>query len=120
MSAIVLLDQDWYGAIHSWQDTKNTDKTKSSLMLTVFTPGTDTIQNIITKSKTQQLQQGNQQRNLPVKSYSKGCIVWYRQENLIVNKLFPFRIGLLLENLGNSNFFFLNFAFTLLKINIEY
>ncbi len=89
-------------------------------MLTVFTPGTDTIQNIITKSKTQQLQQGNQQRNLPVKSYSKGCIVWYRQENLIVNKLFPFRIGLLLENLGNSNFFFLNFAFTLLKINIEY
>jgi len=101
MSAIVLLDQDWYGAIHSWQDTKNTDKTKSSLMLTVFTPGADTIQNIITKSKTQQLQQ----QNLPVKSYSKGCIVWYRQENLIVNKLFPMTVKILA--MANLIYFFI-------------
>jgi len=86
VSAIVLLDQDWYGAISSWHDTKSTDKTKSSLMLTVFTPGADILQNIMNKLKNQQ--QGNQQRNFSIKSYTKSCIVWYRQESLIVNKFF--------------------------------
>lgn len=85
MSAIVLLDTDWYGSV-GVHDPKSTEKTKSSLMLTVFVPGSDVIQNIISKSglgaKTAQGQTSNQ-RNLPIKSYTKGCIVWYRQENLV-------------------------------------
>jgi hypothetical protein len=40
MAAIVLFDNEWYGAVHCWQDSKTTDlKKKSNLMLTIFTPG---------------------------------------------------------------------------------
>lgn len=90
MAAIVYLDNEWYGAIHAWHDNKNVEK-KSNLMLTVFVPGTDVIQNIIQKANQNSkvsAQPGGVPKTLPVvKSYTKGCIVWYRPENLVVIKL---------------------------------
>jgi len=39
MAALCLLNNDWYGFIYSWADTKK----KSNLMLTVLEPGCDVI-----------------------------------------------------------------------------
>ena len=40
MAAIVYLDNEWYGAVHCWQDAKIVEtKSKSNLMLSLFVPG---------------------------------------------------------------------------------
>lgn len=39
MAAIVQLDEDWYGVIHSWADSKK----KANLMLSVLPYGDDAI-----------------------------------------------------------------------------
>jgi hypothetical protein len=36
---IVLLNDEWYGAVHTWQETNAENKKKSMLMLTIFVPG---------------------------------------------------------------------------------
>jgi hypothetical protein len=39
MAALCLLNNEWYGFIYSWADTKK----KSNLMLTVLEPGSDVV-----------------------------------------------------------------------------
>ncbi len=36
---IVSLSDEWYGAVHCWQETGADGKRKSNLMLTIFVPG---------------------------------------------------------------------------------
>lgn len=81
MAAIVYFENDWYGAIQSYPSTKNNEtKKRYNFVMNIFTPGHASIQDIIIKIS----HSGNQSsKNFPIKSYSKGCIVWYRPDNLV-------------------------------------
>lgn len=89
MAAIVQVETEWFGAVHCWNESKNDPK--KNLMLTLFAPGNDAIQNIITKAASKAAGAANQPpalKSTHVKSYAKSCIIWYRQENLIVSICF--------------------------------
>ena len=40
---IVCLSEEWYGAVHCWQEPIGDNKRKSNLMLTIFMPGISKI-----------------------------------------------------------------------------
>lgn len=85
MAALVLLNENWFGFLYSWADTKK----KSNLMLTIMMPGTDTIPWL---GDLKHL--GVQESNLDIvsasfpikptdkKSYSQNCVVWIKQAGL--------------------------------------
>ena len=54
----------------------------------IYIIGNDVLQNIITninnKPATSSAAAQQTSKSSHVKSYSKGCIVWYRQDNLMV------------------------------------
>jgi hypothetical protein len=114
MAAIVQVGKEWFGAVQLWNESKNDPK--KNLMLTLYGPGkytniiflrlfnyililnigNDVLLNIINKANNKTPASGgaaNAATNQPlfksthVKSYSKGCIVWYRQDNLVVRNL---------------------------------
>lgn len=86
MAALVCLGDEWYGALQSSHDPKATDaKKKPTLVLSVFAPGQDVIQNILNKAGVKEPgSTSSQVTKQGVNSYSKGCIVWYRENNLVV------------------------------------
>lgn len=87
MAALVCLGDEWYGALQSSHDPKATDaKKKPTLVLSVFAPGQEVIQNILNKAGVKQEpgSASSQMTKQGVNSYSKGCIVWYRENNLVV------------------------------------
>lgn len=88
MSAIVKLSDDWYGALHCGTDNKNDGKKRSYLMLSIFIPDIDIMENIIASASKATSNANNLNQVArpipPTKSYTKGCIVWYRAYNLVV------------------------------------
>ncbi|XP_012262128.1 integrator complex subunit 14 [Athalia rosae] len=86
MAALCLLNNDWYGFIYSWADTKK----KSNLMLTVLEPGSDVIPwlgnlNNLGPIDASQFKDG--ETGFPVKppekrSYSQNAPSWIRQVGL--------------------------------------
>lgn len=98
MTAIVRLGSgdDWYGAVQSTFEPKTK---RSYLSLLIFAPGQEDLNNIITKialkkSDAAAAPEIKQAAN----SYTKGCIVWYRENNLVV-------CFLLLLNQTSSSYF---------------
>ena len=93
MAAIVMLGHEWYGAIHMWQEAKNESKKKSHMMLSIFVPGADVLSNIVnkvnqaTKVTNPSAASSSASAQQPIKSYTKGSIVWYHASNLQVSSL---------------------------------
>lgn len=91
MASIVKLGTDWYGAVSSWQESKNDPKKKSNLMLYIFAPGEEVFNDFVLKIKSSSTA-SNQSASttnstMPVKSYNKGTTVWYHTSNLQVRSL---------------------------------
>lgn len=96
MAALVCLGDEWYGALQSSHDPKATDvKKKPTLVLSVFAPGQEVVQNILNKAGAKQEpgSTSSQMTKQGVNSYSKGCIVWYRENNLVVTFFFELNIN---------------------------
>lgn len=93
-AALVCFGEDWYGVLQSSFDLKLVEtKKKSALVLSIFTPGQEVVHNIMTKlalaaAKAAEPGSAASQavKSVP-NSYSKGCIVWYRENNLVVSSL---------------------------------
>lgn len=82
MTAIVRLGDDWYGAVQSTIEPKTK---RSYLSLLIFAPGQEDLNNVMTKIA---LKKSDAAASPEIKqaanSYTKGCIVWYRENNLVV------------------------------------
>ena len=86
MAALCLLNNDWYGFIYSWADTKK----KSNLMLTVLEPGADVVPwlgNFNHMGTIDGLNNKNGEFSFPVKptekrSYSQNSPSWIKQVGL--------------------------------------
>ncbi|XP_031617917.1 integrator complex subunit 14 [Contarinia nasturtii] len=84
LAAVVLLNDDWFGFLHSYSDIKR----KSNIILTILPPGNDNIpwlgdfQYFATADEA--LPGENAQ--FPIKpekrSYSQNCVVWIKQAGL--------------------------------------
>lgn len=85
MAALVLLNDDWFGFIYSYADSKK----KSNLMLTVLPPGHDGIPwlgDLRFMGTVDDLLPNENVGSFPVKpdkrSYSQNCVVWIKQAGL--------------------------------------
>lgn len=98
MSAIVRFGDEWYGILQSTPDSKSIDAgKKTNLMLFILTPSQEAVNNVLTKIGLAAAKQTDTSGVVPipvvkpvVNSYSKGCIVWYRENNLVVSYLIFF------------------------------
>jgi hypothetical protein len=83
------VNDDWYGAVHCWQETNPDGKRKSNLMLTIFVPGNEFLHNMVSKLvQANQIQQAggmDQVKQMQAKSYTKNFSIWYRTNNLVVS-----------------------------------
>lgn len=85
MSALVNLGDNWFGFVYSWADSKK----KSNLMLTVLTPGSDSIPWLgdLNDLHCSDPSIAEYLSNFPVRppekrSYSQNSVVWIRQTGL--------------------------------------
>lgn len=85
MAALVLLNDDWFGFIYSYADSKK----KSNLMLTVLPPGHDGIPwlgDLRFMGTIDDLLPSENAGSFPVKpekrSYSQNCVVWIKPAGL--------------------------------------
>lgn len=85
LAALVLLNDDWFGFIYSYADSKK----KSNLMLTILPPGHDVIPwlgDLRYIGTVDDLFLGEALPSFPVKpekrSYSQNCVVWIKQAGL--------------------------------------
>lgn len=85
LAALVLLNDDWFGFIYSYADSKK----KSNLMLTILPPGHDVIPwlgDLRYIGTVDDLYVGEALPAFPVKpekrSYSQNCVVWIKQAGL--------------------------------------
>lgn len=85
MAALVLLNDDWFGFIYSYADSKK----KSNLMLTVLPPGHDGIPwlgDLRFMGTVDDLLPTENAGSFPVKpekrSYSQNCVVWIKAAGL--------------------------------------
>ncbi|XP_066599693.1 integrator complex subunit 14 [Prorops nasuta] len=85
MAALCLLNNEWYGFIYSWADTKK----KSNLMLTALEPGLDVVPWLGNFTHLSPLEESNSSNvlNFPVRpaekrSYTQYAPSWIRQVGL--------------------------------------
>lgn len=85
LAALVLLNDNWFGFIYSYADSKK----KSNLMLTILPPGYDVIPwlgDLRYIGTVDDLFFGEALPSFPVKpekrSYSQNCVVWIKQAGL--------------------------------------
>ncbi|KAG4069438.1 hypothetical protein HA402_001737 [Bradysia odoriphaga] len=84
MAALILLNENWFGFIYSYADSKK----KSNLMLTVLPPGHDVIPWLGDLRYVGNIEDTQQDNSVfPVKpidkrSYSQNCVVWIKQAGL--------------------------------------
>lgn len=84
MAALCLLNNDWYGFIYSWADTKK----KSNLMLTVLEPGSDVVpwlgdfNNLGPMDTSNDLVVDFPVRPTEKRSYTQNAPSWIRQVGL--------------------------------------
>lgn len=84
MAALCLLNNDWYGFIYSWADTKK----KSNLMLTVLEPGSDVVpwlgdfNNLGPMDSSNDLVVDFPVRPTEKRSYTQNAPSWIRQVGL--------------------------------------
>lgn len=85
MAALTLLEDDWYGLIYSYADSKK----KSNLMLTILPPGHDVIPwlgDLRNLGVLDSAAQPGDVLQFPIKpekrSYSQNCPVWIKQAGL--------------------------------------
>lgn len=85
MAALVTLSENWFGFVYSWADSKK----KSNLMLTLLTPGSDSIPWLgdLNYLHCSEGSISEHLSNFPVRpsekrSYSQNSVVWIRQTGL--------------------------------------
>lgn len=85
MAALVNLGENWYGFVYSWADSKK----KSNLMLTILTPGSDSVPWLgdLNNLGFSESYPSEQVGSFPVRpsekrSYSQNGVVWIRQAGL--------------------------------------
>jgi hypothetical protein len=84
MAALVLLNEDWFGFVYSYADSKK----KSNLMLTILSPGNDVIPWLgdLRYLGTSEEALPGENPSFPVKSdkrsYSQNIVVWIRHASL--------------------------------------
>lgn len=83
MAALCLLNNEWYGFIYSWADTKK----KSNLMLTVLEPGSDVVPWLGNFNNLGPLDAAKTPVSFPVRptekrSYTQNAPSWIRQVGL--------------------------------------
>lgn len=85
MAALVTLNENWFGFVYSWADSKK----KSNIMLTVLTPGSDSVPWLgdLNYLHCPDSSVHDCTSNFPVRpsekrSYSQNSVVWIRQAGL--------------------------------------
>jgi len=85
MCALVEIGEEWYGVVYSWSDNKK----KSSLMLSLFEPGLDSVPWLGQLNRLGPASDLNETTTspFPVKSdrkpsYSSGPVVWIKQSGI--------------------------------------
>lgn len=85
MAALVTLNDNWFGFVYSWADSKK----KSNLMLTVLTPGSDSIPWLgdlnyfhCTDNTIAEHLSSFPVRPSEKRSYSQNSVVWIRQTGI--------------------------------------